>query len=87
MEQPLWVLALQKKSDSFKKRIGLIPSGAFGAVKPVTKFVTKTVTGHVTKPLETEKVQFGLISMLFGSPFLGSKNKEIDPEKNCSQTC
>ena len=31
-----------------------IVCGAFGAVKPVTK------------PLETDKVKFGLISMLFG---------------------
>ena len=53
---PLWVLALQKKkSDSFKNQTGKKTSGAFGDVKPVTKSVTKPVNRPVTKPLRTEK--------------------------------
>ena len=51
--KPLWVLALQKKkSDSFKNQTGLKTSPAFGAVKPVTKYVTRAVT----MPLGTEKI-------------------------------
>ena len=54
MEQPPlgFSLAEEKKSDSFKNQTGLTTSGAFGAVKPVTKSVTRPVT----KPLGTEKV-------------------------------
>ena len=53
MEQPpLGFSIAEEKSDSFKNQTGLKTSGAFGAVKPVTKSVTRAVT----TPLGTEKV-------------------------------
>ena len=72
---PLWGF---KKAEEKPDRLNVLKTrGENGAQdKPVTKAVTKTAT----KPLGTEKVEFGLISMntLVDSYYLCSQGHNIE---------